>query len=520
MPPSKVEFRLSRLDSGIALCTALVVFAVYARTLYPGLLPGDSGEFQTLAYLLAHTHPTGYDVYLLLARLFILIPVGSIAYRVNLFSAFMGGLTVGCVYLAGTLLSGKRWAGLFGGAVLALSTSFWSQAVIAEVYTAGSFFLALIVLCILLWDQSKRGFYLALAATLGVLSLGVHMTVVLTAPAVAVYLLLSWKDWKRLVKPILAGSLVGAALLIGIFLLVDRNHGPESYFNTTVSPGLSLWKMSPSDVDTPWERFIWQYKVVQFQQFMFKEVKNVMPRQAQAYWNALPDEFAWLAIGLAVLGLVAAFLRRWRIGLLLVLSLVGQYIYTFNYPIWDFYVFYIPSYVFIALLACVGVGLLLSALRFLPKRSSMICQPIIGLALIYLAIQPFLPARLEMAEAGKPNFPYDQYPVNWIDEGYHSYISKIVSDLDENAIVFTDWGKIFPLFYAAQIEQDRHDLQFLETYPQDESLGISQSELELIKQNLDSHSIYFDTNPKGLTKAGYRLVRVWRGPISLYKVSR
>jgi len=131
-----------------------------------------------------------------------------------------------------------------------------------------------------------------------------------------------------------------------------------------------------------------------------------------------------------------------------------------------------------------------------------------------------LPARLEMAEAGKPNFPYDQYPVNWIDEGYHSYISKIVSDLDENAIVFTDWGKIFPLFYAAQIEQDRHDLQFLETYPQDESLGISQSELELIKQNLDSHSIYFDTNPKGLTKAGYRLVRVWRGPISLYKVSR
>ena len=37
--------------------------------------------------------------------------------------------------------------------------------------------------------------------------------------------------------------------------------------------------------------------------------------------------------------------RRWRIGLLLVLALAGQYFYTFNYPIWDFYVFYIPSYV-------------------------------------------------------------------------------------------------------------------------------------------------------------------------------
>ena len=51
------------------------------------------------------------------------------------------------------------------------------------------------------------------------------------------------------------------------------------------------------------------------------------------------------------------------------------------------------------------------------------------------------------------------------------------------------------------------DLQFLETYPQDEALGISQSEIELIEQNLGSHPIYFDTNPKGLSKTGYRLAQ-------------
>jgi hypothetical protein len=518
MPTAKQNIQLSRLDGGIAFCVAALSFALYTRTLYPDLLPGDSGEFQTLAYLLAHTHPTGYDVYLVLARLFILLPIQSIAYRVNLFSAFMGGLTVGCVYLAGRLLSGKRSGGFFGAAVLTVSITFWSQAVIAEVYTAGSFFLVLILLCLLLWERSKRGFYLALAAALGVLSLGVHLTVALVAPAVVVYLLLSWKDWPRIWRPILAGLLTGVVLFAGIFLLIDRNTGPESYFKTTVRPGLSLWEMTPADVNSPWERWLWQYKVPQFKQFMFADIKNIMPKQAEAYWKALPDEFAWVTIIMAALGLVGSFVHRWRFGVLMVLALAGQYFFSFNYPIWDFYVFYIPSYALLAVLASTGVGLLLLAASRLPARFSTITQPVLGLGLVILALYPFLPGRVGQLKAGKLGFPNEQYPVHWTDEGYHGYISQIVSSLDQGAIVFTDWGNLFPLFYAAQIEQGRGDLQFLETYPQDEASGISQSEIELIEQNLGSHPIYFDTNPNGLTRAGYRLTRVWRGPVGYYKV--
>lgn len=514
----KKEFPLSRLDGGIAFCVAALSFALYARTLYPGLLPGDSGEFQTLAYLLAHTHPTGYDVYLLLARVFILLPIQSIAYRVNLFSALMGGLTVGGVYLAGTALSGKRWGGIFGAAALAVSITFWSQAVIAEVYTAGSFFLVLILLCLLLWDRNRRGLFLSLAAALGVLSLGVHLTVALAAPAAAIYLLLSWKDWCQMGKPLLAGLLSGAVLFVGIFLLVDRNTGPESYFNTTVRPGLSLWEMTPAEVDSPWERLTWQFKVPQFKQFMFADIEGVMPRQAEAYWKALPDEFAWITIGMAILGLAAAFLRSWRFGVFFVLALAGQYFFTFNYPIWDFYVFYIPSYALLAVLASAGVGLLFLPVDRLPSWYSTFIRPVLGLGLVALALLPFLPERVEAVKAGQLDFPNEQYPVHWTDEGYHDYVSQIVASLDEGAIVFTDWGKLFPLFYAAQIEQDRDDLQFLETYPQDEALGISQSTIALIEQNLESHPIYFDTNPKGLTNAGYRLTRVRRGPMNYYQV--
>lgn len=61
---------------------------LYLPTLAPGLLYGDSAELQTLAQTLGLTHPTGYPVYVLIARLFVaLVPLGSIAYRVNLLSA-------------------------------------------------------------------------------------------------------------------------------------------------------------------------------------------------------------------------------------------------------------------------------------------------------------------------------------------------------------------------------------------------------------------------------------------------
>ena len=43
--------------------------ALYLRTLAPGVLGGDSGEFQFAAWLGGFAHPTGYPLYLLLGYL-------------------------------------------------------------------------------------------------------------------------------------------------------------------------------------------------------------------------------------------------------------------------------------------------------------------------------------------------------------------------------------------------------------------------------------------------------------------
>ena len=98
------------LDWTLAGFLFLLSLGLYIRTLAPGVLPGDSAEFQVLAHQLGIAHCPGYPIYLLLAKLFTLLPFGEIAYRVNLFSAFMAALTVVGPVPGRPVTAPERWA--------------------------------------------------------------------------------------------------------------------------------------------------------------------------------------------------------------------------------------------------------------------------------------------------------------------------------------------------------------------------------------------------------------------------
>ncbi|HYP42251.1 MAG TPA: DUF2723 domain-containing protein, partial [Chloroflexia bacterium] len=75
-------------------------FLLYTRTMAPSLGGTiDSAEFQQAAYSLSVVHPTGYPLYLLLARAWItIIPFGDPAFRVNLLSEVFAALAVGVLF--------------------------------------------------------------------------------------------------------------------------------------------------------------------------------------------------------------------------------------------------------------------------------------------------------------------------------------------------------------------------------------------------------------------------------------
>jgi hypothetical protein len=129
--------------------------ALYVQTLAPSIaaLFDDSLEFPLVSYRLGIAHPTGYPLYTLLGKLFTLLPWHDVAWRVNLLSAVAGALTAAFVYLVARQLSARRLPSLLGTAALAVSPVFWSQAVVAEVYTLASAFVALLLWMALRWAR-------------------------------------------------------------------------------------------------------------------------------------------------------------------------------------------------------------------------------------------------------------------------------------------------------------------------------------------------------------------------------
>src|SRR3954454_23607172 len=91
----------------IELAAAMVfvlAFAVYVKTLLPGVSVGDWAEMQWIPAQLGIPHPTGYPLYVLLGKAFSLVPIGSLGFRAELLSAVAAaGSAATAVLIAGRL---------------------------------------------------------------------------------------------------------------------------------------------------------------------------------------------------------------------------------------------------------------------------------------------------------------------------------------------------------------------------------------------------------------------------------
>ena len=166
-PVIPCDYQFTRIDCLIGVAIFLISITIYLCTLAPTVTADDSGELIAASYTLGIAHPPGYPLWTLLAKLFTFIPIRNIGYRVNLMSAFFASLTVTTIYFlvplmlpsASSLRRIARVSALAASLTFAFSSTFWSQAVITEVYTLNAFFVAITILLLLLWNQKKQEKY-------------------------------------------------------------------------------------------------------------------------------------------------------------------------------------------------------------------------------------------------------------------------------------------------------------------------------------------------------------------------
>src|SRR4030066_141762 len=149
----KLTFLLSLLVFGLT-------FAIYLLTLAPSVTFWDCGELIACSYILGIPHPPGSPLYILIGRLFTLLPIGDlVAFRTNLASAWFASLTSVIAFLLVLRLC-SNWkmpvwirlaAGLVGAFCLAFSNTFWSNATESEVYAFSMFLMLLLLYVTLIW---------------------------------------------------------------------------------------------------------------------------------------------------------------------------------------------------------------------------------------------------------------------------------------------------------------------------------------------------------------------------------
>ena len=220
-PTAAAPARDLRPSYGAAAVVGLVVLGLYALTLAPTTAMWDASEYITAAYTLGIPHPPGNPLFVLLGRVAtLLVPIGSIAVRVNLLAAASSAMAAAIWFLVAERVLAQwfelRWPRITGAALAALlsATAFtvWNQSVVNEkVYTVSLAFFAVVSWLTVLWcddpDGRRADRLLVLIAYLIGLGYANHPAGFLVAPAVGVAVL------ARRPRTLLRWKLIVAALV-------------------------------------------------------------------------------------------------------------------------------------------------------------------------------------------------------------------------------------------------------------------------------------------------------------------
>lgn len=220
----ELDYRPSYLAASLV---SLGVLVLYLVTLAPSTAMWDTSEYITAAYTLGLPHPPGNPLFVIIGRVFAILPIATtIAVRINILAAVCSAISAGMWFLiTERVLVGwfsARWQRIVGGTLAALigATAFtvWNQSVVNEkVYTVSLVGIAIISWLMIRWSDDPDGRtadrILVLVAYLLGLGYANHMGGMLAAPAVGLAVLLirprTIFRWKLLLA-------CGAMLLFGL----------------------------------------------------------------------------------------------------------------------------------------------------------------------------------------------------------------------------------------------------------------------------------------------------------------
>lgn len=432
-----------------AALACAITMSIYLRTMLPGLTFYDTGEFQTVTYVLGIAHPTGYPLYTMVGKIFgTLVPIGSFAFRMNLMSALCAAIAVSALAFfairEGVSLAVSLAAALTFG--FALNT--WRTAGHADPYTLTAAIGVSLWLMALKWrDTGERGWLWTMALLSG-LGLGSAMILAMELPAIILFALLARP--REFARPATAGvaALLGVLSLVAVYSFLPlraMTDPPLNYGNPSTWQGFEFGALSG-----------------RFQAANFLTSRGVhefiraLPQIIQWYGEWFTVRGATIVAAFALIGLARLLFSDWRLSVCTAIGFLLPIYGSNGYPNLDLTRYYLLSDWLLLFAAAVGVETALVVpvrrIRLGSYRQSML----VLLSLAALAL------------------PLHLMQVNWAASDQHSnrdaeiLAHEVLSAVQPNAVIFSWWGPSTALWYGRFVEGLRPDADIIDdsTLPQ------------------------------------------------------
>ncbi|MBI1259324.1 MAG: DUF2723 domain-containing protein [Chloroflexi bacterium] len=412
-----------------------LIFAVLLATVAPTIYTlVDSSEYAIGAYTLGIVHAPGYPLYLLLARLFTWLPVGTIAYRVNLMSAV--ALALAGVFLFNFMLelTGKRWLALAGTLLTLWSYNIWVVGVAAEVYAPELAALSAFAWALACCGRQKSERLAVLAGALYGLTVALNPTAIFLVLGVLVAFLMLPLRWHT--------RLLAGALAIVIFVL-PLIYFPIRYQSNPVFNAAGVYNASGAFIPvnlTTLDGIWWLVSGKMFNSLFFSEgIIPTLPQITDTF-NLFWGNFLIFGAIFGLLGLGWMFRQRRR----LLIVWAGFFV-----P----YVYFYTTYGAVDRDTMFGPALFAWTLPF-----------VFGLEWLTREFAPRWRAALVLVLVLVPlliNFPL----VNASrDTSNYQHGETMSQRLPTNAVVMGNWLDIITLQYLQLVEGQRPDLTLYNTF--------------------------------------------------------
>jgi hypothetical protein len=409
----------------------------YIYTLAPGLLWGDSANFQRLAFTLDFQSEYAYAehrLWVFLAHPFAYGEPQQAAYRVNLFTSVWAAIGVAFVFALLRHVTRSGGAALTGSAALLVSHSFWLNAVRAEVYSLNLACLAAALFCFF-HPRAGRAHYLLGG---GALALGVINHAMMLIPSVVLIVWLSFRcHHRRLARVELISALVGFLLpCLASRLLPLRGTGSIDMvpFHYIPRPDVAIRE---------------GVKLIFYCGLQFPGPALLLAMSGVSDWR----RYRSLSVCLAAICLL-------NVGLIL------------NQDLADKYVFYM--FIYFAGAIWVGLGTPI-ATEWMDRRCRIprrVCAGFLGAGVLFAPIAiyheaPFLLPRLSVTAdrlgireiPGRPALRFFLDPVSRNYDGAFRYANAVFEQLPSHALLIADYTVAQPLLYEKQLDGRRTDVQ-------------------------------------------------------------